>query len=550
MEPDIRARRGAEPGRASIATPAGEWLLGWDPRLATFWATHRRRGADGGLLARADHELGADIGSCPSVGTLEEALGFALPATVRGALYAEREARPPLAYPRGALVVGDPERPRGVDTYPTWDAVVAVLPDGEHSRYGLLMEQERPVGVAELGEGTVLEILGGGEDAATGGQRVEYRLTHQGRVVAAGNDIHAPADADLASDQAGQAVLALVLDPDAPHRVRPMSPVQATFASAHGERLRSAVEPRDHPYPLGTRVATSARGERVTGTVTYVASDRGGNALAYAWRPDTTALAGHPWRDHAEHNLVSPPGDLTATLSPPFVAVPARGEPLAFGAVVALAHPDTGGRSEAVVVRAFRDEVSQFLYHVQPMGAEEGAGLVVVAEDDCAVVRGTWWPSARDLVAARKHAGIEVTPGEVLWAVEGTSAVSLVADRPVEASPLTARQEQAVLAVDVGQPLPHMVTVSTHGEQTRVGDPQHGWLVVATDRWFTAMVQPKAELEKIVSKATHGMITGNEALPVLAALAARHAPDALGPTPPVLADRVPASTPGAVGVSL
>lgn len=549
MERESVARPGGERARASITTPAGEWLLGWDPQLATFWATHRRRGADGGLLAGADHDLGADVGSCPSVGALEEALGFPLPAAVRGTLSTERQRRPPLAYPRGALVVGDPERPRGVDTYPTWDGFVAVPPEGERSRYGLLMERERAVAVAELGEGTVLEILSGSEDRATGGQRVEYRLTHQGRVVFAGDDIHAPADADLASDQSGQALLALVLDPEAPHRTRPMSPGQAAFATGHGERLRAAIEPRDHPYPPGTRVAASVGGQRVPGTVTYVAPGRGGSALAYAWRPDTAELTGHPWRDHTEHNLVSPPADLTTTLAPPFVAAPVPGEPLAFGTVVALAHPDTGERTEAVVLRGYRDGGSQLLYQVQPTAAGEGAD-VVVAEDDCAVVRGTWWPSRHELLAARKQAGIEVIPGEVFPAVEGGPSLSLVADRPVEPSPLTAGQAKAALAVDAGEPPPSLVKVSMHGQQTRVGDPDHGWVVVATNRWLAAMVRPTAELRNIVSKAAPGTLKGNEPSPVLAALAAHHAPDALGPTPAGLAERVSASMPGAVGMSL
>lgn len=549
MEADNVGRGGGEGARASITTPAGEWSLGWDPKLATFWATHQRRGTDGRLRAGVDHHLGADVGSCPSVGALEEALGFPLPAAVRATLSIDRQRRPPLAYPRGALVVGDPERPRGLDTYPTWDSVVAVRPEGNGSRYGLAMEQERPAAVAELGEGTVLEILAGREDQPTGGQRVEYRLTHQGRVVFAGDDIHAPADAELASAHAGQALLALVLDADAPHRRRPMSPAQAAFASAQGERLRAAVQPPEDAYPPGTRVVASAAGDRVTGTVTYVASGRDGKALAYAWRPDSAALAGHPWRDHAEHNLVSPPAELTPTLAPPFVAAPGPGQPLAFGAVVALAHPDTGQRTEAVVLRAYRDDDARLLYHVQP--TEPGVGAdVMVAEDDCAVVRGTWWPSGHDLVAARKQAGIEVSPGEVFATAEGGPSVALVADRAVQPSPLSPPQAKAALAVDLGQPPPSLVKVSMHGPQTRVGDPRHGWVVVATDRWLAAMVRPKAELQAIVAKAAPGSLNGTEPPPVLAALAARHAPGVLGPAPPGLAERVSASTGGAQGMSL
>jgi hypothetical protein len=94
------------------------------------------------------------------------------------------------------------------------------------------------------------------------------------------------------------------------------------------------------------------------------------------------------------------------------------------------------------------------------------------------------------------------------------------------------------LTVDVDEPAPSLIRVSTHGQLTRVGDPRHGWIIVETDRWLAAMCRPSDELRTAISDhGPPGTLTGDEPRPTLAALAARHAPDTLGATPARLAQR-------------
>src|SRR5687768_6403221 len=472
--------------RVSITTPAGGWLLGWDPRLSTFWATHRR-GVPGSQ--RPDHHVGVGEGACPDVGSLQEALGFALPRVVRDALAADRGRRPPLARPRGPTVP-DADRPRFVDTYPTWDSVVSLLPDGDRSRWGLRLEQERPLGAADLGEGTYLEVLGATTERGVGVQQVEYRLTHQGRVVFAGDDVRAPAGADLGNDESLRALLFMLLSPDAPARAEPRSHAQQLFVESRSQDLLGLLE-TPHPYPEGTRVAAAVDGVRHTGKVQYSATARG-EALGYAWRPDTADLAGHPWRHHPELALTSPPAELAATLAPAFVAPPAPGTPLVFGAIVAAAHPETGERVEATVVRAFPDDEGSFVYQVQPNSPDLPESFVV-GEADCALVRGTWWPTNRELLGARKAAGIDAAPGEVFEANDDLP-LSVVADGAPEPPVPSPDQQAAVLSVDVGDTAP----VSIHGRIARVRHGEGLPILVEADRWLAAMTKSPAHLVDVV----------------------------------------------------
>jgi hypothetical protein len=460
------------------------------------------------------------------VGALQEALGFALPRVVREALAVDRERRPPVARPRGPTVP-DAERPRFVDTFPTWDSVLVVLPDGERSRWGLRLEQEQPLGAADLGEGTYLEILGGSQERGVGVQRVEYRLTHQGRVVFAGDDIHAPAGADLGTDESLRAVMSMLLDRGSPAHSRGRSPSQQLFVEARGDDLLSLLE-TPHPYPEGTRVIAVVDGVRHTGKVTYAATARG-ETLGYAWRPDTADLVGHPWRHHDELSLTSPPEELAATLAPAFVASPPPGTPLVFGAIVSAAHPETGERVEATVLRAFADDRGSFVYQLQP-NAPDLPESFVVAEVDCALVQGTWWPSTRQLLEARKAAGIEAAPGEV-FAANDNLPLSVVGDGYAEPPEPSPDRRAAALAVDIGDTAP----VSIHGRIARVRHREGAVILVEAERWMAAMTKSPADLVDVVrAAAPSGTLRGDEAKPVLAALAVRHAPDAFGPAPEVL----------------
>lgn len=516
----------------SVGTPAGGWRLGWDPAAATFTAAHRRdaSGARTGL-SRVDHELGLSAGAYPSVGALEEALGWPLPTPLRDALSDAQRRLPALAIPRGGAVPDD-QRPRGVDTYPTWESAAAVDPDPA-APYGLLLEQEQPAAAIDLGDRTRLEVLSGQPDSATGGLRVAYRLTHESRVVFAGDDVNAPPGADLTGDDAMRALLGVLLDADPTHRAQPFTHPQAAFAAAHAERILAAVGVPDHPFPPGTRVAFTGDDGRHTGTVAHAICGRDGDVLGYAWRPDTAALVGHPWRYQPDHTLISPPARLAATLADPERGIPETGTPLAFGAIVACADPTSGARVEATVLRSFAAP-DGLVYQVQPNTPDPAAAFTVAA-GRCALVAGTWWPTPAQLTAARRHAGIDLVAGEVFAAASAT--VAQLGDGPVAAPPITAAQHQAALTVDVDEPAPSLVRVSTHGQLTRVGDPDHGWIVVETDRWLAAMCRPVEDLRSAVTSHAPGVLDGREPRPTLAALAARHAPDTLGPPPAGLAKR-------------
>lgn len=541
---------GSSTAVAMVATPTGGWVLGWDPRLASFTAAHVSESGPAGA-ARVDHDLGTARAEYPSPGALEEGLGFALPSPLRAALEVERDAHPARAAPRGMeLGVGAlPAGPRDVGTFPQW-ASPAVASGTAQLPWGLAVEQDRHrhAAVAALGDGSVLEVLGGRDEPASGTTLVSYRLWHYGRVLFSGDDVRAPAGVDVSSDDSVRALLAVVVDADPAHRPRPLSATQRAFLGAHGDELLDAAAGPAGPYPRDTRVAVDVAGQRHLGSVVYPVLSRDGHALAYAWSPDVASLIGHPWRrsglsgeGEAERHLISPAAKVAPTLTGPEVGVPGPGEALAFGAVVALAHPDTGERVEATVLRAFSGSDAGVIYQVEPHTLDNTETLTVAA-DQVALVRGTWWASPADLVAARQSAGLAVVAGEILPGGASDPQPALFAPDSAETTlrravtpEVTAAERDAALLVGL-DPAPRMVTIDVLGEVARVGDPDHGWLVVPKDDLMHALAKPIDQLRAAVAgHARHVALNGNESLPTLAALAVRHAPDALdsaGPAAP------------------
>jgi hypothetical protein len=556
---DVRQQLDGRPaGVALVTTPTGGWLLGWDPQLATFTAGHVSETAARGA-ARFDRELGSTRATYPSPATLEEGLGFALPSPVRAALEAERDAHPALAAPRGMeLGVGAlPAGPRDVGTFPVWSSpAVAGGPDGGSVIWGLAVEQDRlrHAAAVDLGHGTFLEVLGARPEPASGSALVSYRLSHAGRVVLAGDDVRAPAGVDPSADDSVRALLAVVVDPDPAHRPRLLSAGQRAFLEAHGERLLDAAAGPSGPYPRGARVAVDVDGQRHLGSVLYPVTSREGEALAYAWVPDVASLIGHPWRRNglsgegeADRTLITPAAKVTPTLTGPEIGAPGPGEALAFGAVVAIAHPGTGKRVEATVLRAFPGGGnSSVVYQVEPHTLDN-TEPITVATDQVALVRGTWWPSPADLMAARQSAGLAVVTGEILPGNADDPQMSFFAPDSPEASQrnavtpeVTAAQRDAALLVGL-DPVPRTVTIDILGELARVGDPDHGWLVVPKDDLMRAMAKPIEQLGALLATdAPDVALTGNESLPTLAALAVRHSPDRVASTAPLAAVAEPA----------
>ncbi len=166
-------------------------------------------------------------------------------------------------------------------------------------------------------------------------------------------------------------------------------------------------------------------------------------------------------------------------------------------------------------------------YEVQP---HAGGEPVVVNVENLTVVRGTWWPTAAALRQARELAGIPVAPGEQLVALDsspppvGRAAIA----RPVGCVEDRVQGEAALL-VGVG-PRPPVLRLDVHGTLTRVGDPHHGWLVVPTERLLAGLATPPAALRRGLADNAVAL-NGDEAHPVLAALAARHTPELLPPAP-------------------
>jgi hypothetical protein len=491
------------------------------------------------------YRLGHTRAAYPSPGALEEALGFPLPSAVRAALEAERTAHPALAFARGMDVgtsgVGEIVHARNADTFPVWSSEAVTAERGSLS-WGLAVERDRQdhAAVVDLGEGTELEVLGARPEPGTGSALVSYRLSQAGRVVLAGDDVRAPAGVDVAADDSLRALLAVLADPAASQRSREFGPAQRAFLAAHGDRLLDAASGPPGPYPYGTRVAVDVDGRRHLGTVRHPVLGRDGAALAYSWSPDVAALVGHPWRGglsgegEPERTLITPASKVTATLAAPEIGAPGPGQALAFGAIVAAAHPDTGQRVEATVLRAFGGG-DGIVYQVEPHTLEDTEPFTLPA-GDAALVRGTWWPNVEDLMAARQRAGIGVVPGEILAGTQGgsVSVAAETAETPPTIPEVTPAQQAAALLVGVN-PIPPLATVDVHGEIARVGDPSHGWLVVPTERLFAGMARSGGDLRAILADAAPGVsLNGDEPVPTLAALVAEHAPDRL--------DREPAPT--------
>ena len=520
----------------TVGTAGGHWTLAWHAEHATFTATHRRHNG------RVDVELGAAPGALPTLGALEETLGWPLPDAARDALTDARRQQPALAIPRGAAIP-ELDRPRPADTRPGWSSPVTVG-DIDDAPYGLLCEQDRPLASVEVGD-TRVDVLDATPDPASGATRVTYRLTHQSRVLFSGDDVNAPPGATLTTDADLAALLAVLSDPDPAHRARSLTHPQSAFLAEHHERLIAAPA-ATHPWPSGTRIAHDDHGVRRTGTVAHAVTGRDGDPLAYAWRPDIAGLCGHPWRYEPDLLLISAPQNLTLTLTASDRNLGEPGAPLAFGAVVAYPDPATCERAEGTVIRAFADG-DTVTYQIQSNTAEARPALTVNSRD-CAPLRGTWWASAAELVAARRAAGLEIVDGELLAGRDRT--ISRAGNHPAPHGP-TGETTAAALTVDVdGEPAPSLVKVSTHGQLTRVGDPDHGWLVVGTDAWLAAMCRPADELRAAITDRAPNVLTGTEPRPTLAALTARHAPDTLGAPPARLARRLAAveSSPAGAGL--
>jgi hypothetical protein len=253
---------------------------------------------------------------------------------------------------------------------------------------------------------------------------ITYRLSHRDRVIFSGDDIDCPAHHDPASDTALRQVVTLLTAADTA-----ATPPQQRFLRDHADRLTAAITPPDPPYPPGTRITVTAPGRpAATGAITEHVPDRGGTALAYAWRPDTAELPGHPWHGHPQHALVTAAAHVTPTL-----AGPDRGltgwtpdQPLAYRAVVQATGQD-GRQHTGHVLRAVHTD-TDLAYDIAP---DPPGPPHRVPVDRIEPTTGTAWPSLDSLLAARAAAGIPLQEGEILTAAGHTADVTTGPDGPL-----------------------------------------------------------------------------------------------------------------------
>jgi hypothetical protein len=528
-EPGPPASSPAGGPAASIATPSGRWELGWDAPLGTFHARHQPATPEN---APASTWLGAEPVAIPTVGALEERLGFPLPAGIRERLAADQRVTPAASQPArdfaflddadpsaGARVVGVPpeERPD-----PASAVRVAGAPDTTYA--AALRDDPRPPRVWE-DAGFRLELLHAAlrvaGDSAPPAQDVTYRLTHQGTVMFSGDDVTAPADADVTSDDAVRAVLTVLCrtEPDV-H----LTPAQTAFLAEHALDLAALVAVADPPYEPGTRVSVTrpdATGQ-LTGVVTEALADLTGEVTAYAWRPDAADLPGHPWHDNPRHALITSADRVTPTLAGPengLAGWPAS-EPPGFGATVVLS-ADDGEQVTGVVQRTIAGPGGLACDVAPDMPGTEQVRVLATGLDP---VAGTAWPSLEHLLVARAAAGVPLHPGEVLSAGGQTRQVVQGPDGPV----LTDRDTPSPAELGPMPVHPGTTTVEQRGELTRIGDPHHGWLTVPTELFAAAMRLPDDVLASHLRSGAAGLyLNEREARVTLAALAALHTPDVL-----------------------
>jgi hypothetical protein len=304
----------AEDAGVRLSTPTGWWDLGWDPPTATYYASHQPADPAFGPSVW----LGTRPRAIPTVGALEQELGFPLPSAVRAALDAGRRDHPP-AEVRAFGFLPDAESGGGDEdgltevadelepgvTRDQWPepASVVLVPGGPATTYDDALRSSKALRTWQVGLDDGLpttvqvEILDAApfndSNTSTARTAVTYRICEDGQVVFSGDDITAPGHVDPFGDDTVRAVVDLLCQPT--ERAE-LSSLQQRFLDDHGELLTGLVAVPDPPYPPGLRIAVTSTDTAVriggpaprtlTGTVLETVTDQDGAAIGYVWRPD------------------------------------------------------------------------------------------------------------------------------------------------------------------------------------------------------------------------------------------------------------------------
>jgi hypothetical protein len=401
------------PDTVTMQTRVGRWELNWRRDHASFTAGHRSSGRD--------VHLAGTPGMIPTLGVLEERLGFALPSRVREYLADLRRAAPPRPDTQTGTATAEARAvPSRLHPLPFGTVRVPGRPE---TTYLAALTERSPLRTWEATRRVTyrVEILSIHQAPSTGHAQLEltYRLSVDDVVVFSGDDVLAPVQADPAGDEAIREVVTLLTyaDPEIP-----LTAAQQRFLGRHADTLRDLTRDPTPPYSPGTRITVTAPGDPVTGVITQVtqvpdAADTGGRREAdadpttYLWRPDTADLPGHPWHANPGNALVTAAEHVAPTLAGPDRGLTGRAGqlPLAYLAEV-LIGTDDAAAVRATVLRTLGDADGSLVYHLRGDRDE----VIRLPADQVVPVTGTAWPSIQALVEARDNDDIPLLPGEIL----------------------------------------------------------------------------------------------------------------------------------------
>jgi len=310
---------------------------------------------------------------------------------------------------------------------------------------------------------------------------------------------------------------------------------QRHFVDRYADLLEQLAAFPARPYPPGTRIrVVLPDGREADGTV-LAAAPRSGGGTTYRWRPDVADLPGHPWQHQPIWAMETTELHATDILGSRTSAHDESDLVLATGAVVRTI--DDPRFAVGTVRRAMRSRHHPPTYEVQPHDAP--IRPVVLPIDAVSPLRPTVWPTLDALLAARRQAGLDLLPRELLVT---TAESAVVVDSPDgsrvyptrRASPGPPDPTVGIQPIAVPAESPRLLTlrsrtasattVQSVGTIRLVRDPTHGDLAVSEAEFHLAVALGPDRLAAMLARQPWVPL-GNLPLETTAALAAIHVPE-------------------------
>lgn len=300
-----------------VGTPSGEWLIGLDPATRLCVAVHRPTEPNRALFDVAAHTVTA-----ASSWELEAALGVPFGEDVHRALRAQTVTMPlgvmvgdVLVAARGAdrPSVDESRAPRASDLVRVPGAPPCTYA-ASLARSDVLLRWEQG-GLEDPSDVFRVDVVAAGEVVRDGRRELVYRLSLNGQVLAAGDDIEVPTDLEVRSSNTIRGLIAMLTSPDDD---LPPNTGQETVLRRRDELL-SLVAENPGPFRPDERVEVLLPdGRLLTGTVAFAVPGSDGTARSYQWIPDAAwPLGGHGGHGgNVRGGFVSPASAVRASLLP------------------------------------------------------------------------------------------------------------------------------------------------------------------------------------------------------------------------------------------